>query len=158
MSGKQAAQVSVEPTEIDRPSSSQVFNDVITHTNSSIIDLYAVGGEDNTWVSLKEKEVPFLHWLRLHGPQGEVIRVNTLFDGGAMVGAMCSSVFKKVKHCLHGQTRPSGQLLCMANSVVIQSQAVWKGMLELNGVHADGEFEVFDSGRGWTFLFGKPLL
>ena len=31
-------------------------------------------------------------------------------------------------------------------------------MLELSGVCMDGEFEFFDSSRGWTFLFGKPLL
>jgi len=158
MNGKRAAQVSVEPTEIDRPSSSEVLDDEYMHVNPSVIDLYAVGEEDNSWVSLKEKEVLFTHWLWLHGPKGEVVRVNALFDGGAMVGAMCSSIFKMVKHQLHGQTRPSDWLLCMANGIIIRSQAVWKGTLELSSVHVDGEFEVFDSGRGWTFLFGKPLL
>ena len=111
MNGERAAQVSVEPTEIDRPSSSEVLDDVHTHANLSVIDLYTVGEEDNTWVSLKEKEVPFMHWLWLHGPQGEVVRVNALFDGGAMVGVMCSSVFEKIKHRLRGQTKPSGRLL-----------------------------------------------
>lgn len=158
MNGKRAAQVSVEPTKINCPSSSEVLDDVHTHMNLSVIDLYTVGEEDDTWVSLKEKEVPFMHWLWLHGPRGEVVRVNPLFDGGAMVGAMCSSVFEKIKHRLHGQTKPSGQLLQMANSIVIQSQAVWEGTLQLKGVRMDGEFEVFDSGGGWTFLFGKPLL
>ena len=158
MNGERAAQVSVEPTEIDWPSSSEVLDDVHMHANLSVIGLYAVGEEDDTWVSLKEKEVPFMHWLWLHGPQGEVVRVNALFDGGAMVGVMCSSVFEKIKHRLRSQTKPSGRLLRMANSTVIQSQAVWKGTLELSGVRMDGEFEVFDSGGGWTFLFGKPLL
>jgi len=46
----------------------------------------------------------------------------------------------------------------MANRIIIQSQAVWKGMLELKGIHIEGEFEVFNSGGGWKFLFGKPLL
>ena len=111
MNGKQAAQVSVEPTKIDCPTSSEVLNDVHTWANLSVIDLYAVGQEDDTWVSLKEKEVPFMHWLWLHGPQCKLVRVNTLFDGGAMVGAMCSSVFKNIKHQLCDQTKPSGQLL-----------------------------------------------
>ena len=109
-------------------------------------------------MSLKKKEVPFMHWLWLHGPQGEVVRVNALFDGGAMVGAMCLSIFEKVKHCFHSQAKPSSQLLRMANGIIIQLQAVWKGMLELKGIHIEGEFEVFDSGGGWKFLFGKPLL
>ena len=152
------AQILVEHTEIDRPNSSASFNDIYTHTNSSVIDLYSVGDEDKGWMSLKEKEVPFMHWIWLHGPQGEVVRVNALFDGGAMVVAMCSSIFDKVKHCLHSQAKPSSRLLRMANRIAIQSQAVWKGMLELKGVCMEGEFEVFDSGRGWKFLFGKPLL
>ena len=46
----------------------------------------------------------------------------------------------------------------MANGIVIKSQAVWKGTLELKGIHMEGEFEVFDCGRGWKFLFGKLLL
>lgn len=99
-----------------------------------------------------------MHWIWPHGPQGEVARVNALFDGGAMVGAICSSIFDKVKHCLHGQAKPSSRLLQMANGIVIQSQAVWKGTLELKGICMEGEFEVFDSGGGWTFLFRKPLL
>ena len=99
-----------------------------------------------------------MHWIWLHRPQGEVVRVNVLFDGGAMVGAMCSSVFDKVKHRLHGQAKPSSRLLRMSNGIVIQSKAVLKGMLELKGICMEGEFEVFDSGGGWKFLFGKPLL
>jgi len=35
---------------------------------------------------------------------------------------------------------------------------MWKGVLELGGIQAEGEFEIFDSGGGWEFLFGKPLL
>jgi len=99
-----------------------------------------------------------MHWLWLHGPQGEVVRVNALFDRGAMVRAMCSLIFEKVKHHFHGQAKPSSQLLRMVNGIVIQSQAVWKGMLELKGIHIEGEFKVFNSGGGWKFLFGKPLL
>ena len=80
--------------EIDCPNSSESINDVYTRANSSVVDLYSVGEEDKTWGSLKEKEVPFMHWLLLHGPRGKVVRVNALFDGGAMVGAMCASVFE----------------------------------------------------------------
>ena len=152
------APVSVVPTGIDRPSSSESFDDVHTHTNSSVLDLYSVGEENDIWASFKKKERPFTHWLWIHGPQGEVVRVNALFNGRVMVGEMCSSVFKKIKHRLHGQAKPSGQLLRMANGTVVQSQAIWKGTLELKGIRVEGEFEVFDSGGGWTFLFGKPLL
>ena len=62
--------------------------------NVNLIDLYSVGH-----VSVLEQhkaggdEVPFKQMLQLKGPQGEVIRVSALFDGGAMVGAMCLSIF-----------------------------------------------------------------
>ncbi|KAG1776196.1 hypothetical protein EV702DRAFT_1198505 [Suillus placidus] len=46
----------------------------------------------------------------------------------------------------------------MANGVVVPLKAVWKGEITIAGVKAEGEFEVFDSGGGWRFLFGKPLL
>jgi len=71
-----------------------------------------------------------------------------------MVGAMCTTFFTKIQHQLHGQTKPSGRQLRMVNGVVVPSKAVWKGMLELGGLQAEGEFEVFDSGGGWEFLLG----
>ena len=75
-----------------------------------------------------------------------------------MVGAMCASVFKKSEHRLWGQTKPSNRRLRMANGSIVHSQAVWNGVLELGGIRAKAEFEVFDSGGSWEFLFGKPLL
>ena len=110
------------------------------------------------WETLSQREVPFTHWLLLHGPRGEIVRVKALFDGGAMVGAMCKSFFKKIQHRLKGQTRPSNRRLRVANGVIVPSHAVWSGVLELGGLRAQGEFEIFDSGGGWEFLFGKPLL
>jgi len=108
VSGKRAAPNPGEPVGVGRPSSQHSFSDVYTACNKSqFIDLYAVGDKDNTWETLKQKEAPFMHWLLLHGPQGEKVRVEALFDGGAMVGAMCTSFFKKVQHRLHGQTKPS---------------------------------------------------
>ncbi|KAJ7304812.1 hypothetical protein DFH08DRAFT_976412 [Mycena albidolilacea] len=45
----------------------------------------------------------------------------------------------------------------MASGQVMESEAMWEGMVEVEGVQAQGVFEVFDSGGGWEFLFGKPL-
>jgi transposase InsO family protein len=70
---------------------------------------------------------------------------------------MSSAMFKKVKHRL-GSSTPSSQLLRIANGVVIQSEARWKGEVEVGGVKAEVVFEVFDSGGKWDFLFGKTLL
>ena len=46
----------------------------------------------------------------------------------------------------------------MANGIIVPLQGVWKGVLELGGLRSVGEFEVFESGGSWEFLFGKPLL
>ncbi|KIJ93200.1 hypothetical protein K443DRAFT_61579, partial [Laccaria amethystina LaAM-08-1] len=70
----------------------------------------------------------------------------------------CASFFKKIQHRLDGQTKPSNRRLRVANGVIVPSQAMWSGVLELGGLRAEGEFEIFDSGGGWEFLFGKPLL
>jgi len=56
MNGKQAAQVSVEPTEIDCPSSSEVLDDVYMHANPSVIDLYTVGRRTTHGYLLRKKK------------------------------------------------------------------------------------------------------
>jgi transposase InsO family protein len=123
-----------------------------------MINLYSVAHEEvtremcNTGV-----EVPFQHTLLLLGPQGEIVRVAALFDGCAMVAAMCISVFEKVKHRL-GEWKKSERRLRMGNGMIVPSLAVWKGRMKLGGVTIEGEFEVFDSGGSWAFLLGKPLL
>jgi hypothetical protein len=46
----------------------------------------------------------------------------------------------------------------MANGNIVSADAKWSGTIEINGIRAKGDFEVFNSGGGWAFLFGKPLL
>ncbi|THV01571.1 hypothetical protein K435DRAFT_615892, partial [Dendrothele bispora CBS 962.96] len=70
---------------------------------------------------------------------------------------MDTSVFDKIKHKLNGWG-PSSKRLRMANNVVVPSMARWKGVVILEGIRVPGEFEVFESGGAWEFLFGKPLL
>ena len=127
--------------------------------NTEIVDLYEVGHEKVTRniCSSGKTEIPFAHQIKIHGPQGEIVRLSALFDGAAMVAAMCTSLFTKVKHRL-GTWYPSQKLLRMANGSLVPSQARWEGTIELKSVAITGSFEVFDSGGSWAFLFGKPLL
>jgi hypothetical protein len=123
-----------------------------------IIDLYMVGHVTTTEQQVEAKEiVPFLHQVLLEGLRGEIVRVRALFNNGAMVGAMCVSVFDKVKHRLHNWSQ-SKRPLDMANGNIVNLLAKWSGMIEIKGIRAKGEFEVFNSGGGWGFLFGKPML
>ncbi|KAJ7129966.1 hypothetical protein C8R43DRAFT_1133938 [Mycena crocata] len=45
----------------------------------------------------------------------------------------------------------------MASGQLIPSERMWEGTLEVGGLMQTGIFEVFNSGGGWPFLFGKPL-
>jgi len=101
--------------------------------------------------------VPFIHTIKLEGPRGEVVRVRGLFDEGALVNAMCSTVFEKVKKWL-GHGIVSNRRLRMANGSVMASDACWTGYACLGDARTRVSFEVFDSGGNWAFLFGKPSL
>ena len=46
------------------------------------------------------KTVPFIHMITLKNPDGTEVCVQALFNNGTMTGAMCSSVFKTIKHNL----------------------------------------------------------
>ena len=61
-----------------------------------IVDLYAMGAKVNK--KGKSTTKPFIHQIRLHGPQGEVVRVWATFDEGALIEAMSTASFEKVKH------------------------------------------------------------
>jgi hypothetical protein len=130
---------------------------IAPHMN--IVDLYEVGHKTITRAICNDAatEIPFAHQIKIHGLQGEVVRLPALFDGAAMVAAMCTSLFNLVKHRL-GSWQPSQKLLRMANGTIVPSQARWEGAIQLVNVTIRGSFEVFDSGGSWAFLLGKPLL
>ena len=62
--------------------------------NMNLIDLYLVGHMSvlEQWKAGKD-EVLFKQLLQLKGPQGEIVCISALFNGRAMVRAMCTSVF-----------------------------------------------------------------
>ncbi|KAJ7931130.1 hypothetical protein B0H13DRAFT_858070 [Mycena leptocephala] len=69
---------------------------------------------------------------------------------------MDSMVWGKNKHRL-GEMLPSCKKLRMANGAIVPSEGAWEGAITVEGVRREGRFEIFDSGGGWSFLFGKPL-
>ena len=126
-----------------------------TDVEYMVIDLYAVRPESH---EIQKKGIkPFIHQVKLHGPGNERIQVWGLFDNGAMVDAMSTTMYSQVKHAL----APLGRLtrhLQMANGSIVNPVGCWKGTVELGGATVTGSFEVFDSGGGWDFLFGKRLM
>ena len=89
-------------------------SDVTTTSNDEVVDLYSMTPDEH----MNARERPFVHHLLLHTTKGEITRVKALFDGGAMVGAMCASFFHRVKHRL-GSWEPSLCRLQMANGVIV---------------------------------------
>jgi hypothetical protein len=109
-----------------------------TEPNDNIVDLYSVGHEEVTRAMCDAgTEVPFQHTLQLLSPQGETVRVSALFDGCAMVSAMCTTVFERVKHRL-GKWSKSTRQLRMGNGTIVPSLAVWRGQMRIKDVTVEG--------------------
>jgi hypothetical protein len=69
-----------------------------TPTEMQIVDLYTVGSEEPEELEINPlPEVPFMHSIAL---KGGIVCIWGVFDSGAMVNAMCSSVYKIIKHKL----------------------------------------------------------
>lgn len=117
-----------------------------------VLDIYGIGSDNRL-----RKSTPFVHGVELQGPKGEVVRIRSVFDNGAMVNAIDSDVFAQVKGRLSAP-RPSDLWLRMADGRIVPSEGVWSGTITVMGAKGCGEFEIFRSGNAWALLFGKPLL
>lgn len=103
-------------------------------------------------------EFPFIHTIEIKSKHNsDTTKVKALFDSGAMVSAMCSSVFSQHQH-LRDQLKPSTRILRVANGATVRSEGTWYGFVAVGPVIIETEFEVFPSGGAWSFLLGKPLL
>ena len=85
------------------------------------------------------------------------MHIRGLFDNGAMINAICSSIYRKFSYIL-GHIRPSTKVLRMADGSRVKSHGQWVGSVGLGGRTVRAAFEIFPSGKGWSLLFGKPLL
>ena len=117
--------------------------------------MFSIGASKNKGETKETK--PFIHQVRFHGPQGEVVRAWANINDSAMKEVMSATMFNKVKHRL-GMPLPLSQLLQIANGAIIQSEARWEVNVEVNGVSVGVAFEVFNSAGKWDVLFGKTLL
>ncbi|KAI6020903.1 hypothetical protein BKA83DRAFT_116441, partial [Pisolithus microcarpus] len=125
--------------------------------NSYAFDIYTTTAQTGDTKTLKRKAVPFVHNIAVKSTNGELVRVRALFDDGAMVNAMCTTVFDTIKHRLRGWTT-NCQTLRMANGTIIPAVAQWTGTVCVDNAEVQATFIVFNSGGGWAFLLGKPLL
>ena len=134
--------------------STTTVSNVPENSESNILSLFKLGMENK---KQKSKTKPFIHQVKFHGSQGRKAEMQAHIDNGAMKEAMSTTTFKKNKHEL-GEAKPSEQLLRLADGKIIKSEGKWEGEIEVNGIKAQVEFEIFDSGGKWDFLFGKTLL
>jgi hypothetical protein len=95
----------------------------LPYNTTKVVDLYSAGHLQTLKTQLESGEsVPFMHQIILHGLQGELVRVKALFDDGAMVGVMCTSIFHQIKHQLHNWMT-SDKKLRMADGNFVESTA-----------------------------------
>ncbi|KAK6969506.1 hypothetical protein R3P38DRAFT_2586870, partial [Favolaschia claudopus] len=118
-----------------------------------VFDLYGVGAKARE----VGNSVPFIQHVELGGPRGEIVRMRSVIDDGAMVSAIDADVYEKIKHRL-APLRSSARILRMADGRLTPSVGMWSGDVTLGGRTRRGCFEVFNSGGAWALLFGKPLL
>ena len=119
---------------------------------SIIVDLYSMESEDK-----RRNSEPFQHTIELHGPQGEIVRIKSTFDDGAMVNAVDLAVHQKSKHRLKPLER-SSRILRMADGRLVPSVGIWSGEITIGNTTVEDTFKIFDSKGAWLALFGKPLL
>ena len=127
-------------------------NMYLAKAQSIIVDLYGMESEDE-----QRNSQPFLHTIELHGPQGEIVRIKSTFDDGAMVNAVDLSVYQKSEHRLKPLDK-SNRILRMADGRLVPSAGIWNGEVTVGNITWGDTFEVFDSKGAWLALFGKPLL
>ena len=122
-----------------------------------LVDLYTVGSEEPEEFGINPlPEVPFVHGIAVNGPRGSIVHIRGVFDSGAMVNVMCSTVYDEIKHRL-SPLQPSSQRLRMVNGSIIHSKGQWAGQISLGKTTVACSFEVFPSGGSWGFLVGKPM-
>jgi hypothetical protein len=122
-------------------------------SNNNCVDLCVIGGTP----SEEEPTNPFVHPVELRGEAGDMVKIDGLFNDGAMVNSICEKIFALMKYAL-GELAASKKALRMADGTIVPSQGRWSGEVSLGGQTANGSFEIFPSGGGWLLLFGKPLL
>lgn len=73
----------------------------IPSTKIRTVDLYTVGSEEPDEFKISPlPEVPFIHRIAINRLKGSIVQVRGVFDSGAMVNTMCSTVYDSLKHRL----------------------------------------------------------
>ena len=145
-----------DDTDVTETSINDTLPESPVHTineppESDLVILYSVTPNSEA------DEQPFTHEATLMDEFGHLITVKGLFDDGAMIGAMSTTLFRRIRNKLQGW-HASTKYLRMANGVTEPATSSWKGRLQINTITIDVTLQVFDSGGNWDLLIGKPLL
>ncbi|THU97913.1 hypothetical protein K435DRAFT_661880, partial [Dendrothele bispora CBS 962.96] len=120
--------------------------------NEDVIEVHTVQSV------LSRTSQPFRTTVKLiDNDRKETEFINAIVDDGAMVAAIDTGLYEKLRKKIDGWGR-STRRMRMANGELVLAEATWTGKVQLKGLEVDGSFEVFDSGGSWQLLFGKPLL
>ncbi|KAG6818870.1 hypothetical protein H0H93_000737 [Arthromyces matolae] len=134
-------------------SSTSCAPNVLSATEYIVLDLYETRDKDER---AKGGVVPFYHELELKHNDGSLWTWGH-FDDGAMVDAISVTLWEKLRAST-SPLEPTSRRLRMANGSIVTPLGCWRGIIRLAGIEALVSLEVFDSGGGWEFLFGKNLM
>jgi len=95
-------------------------------SNNNCVDLCVIGGIP----SEEEPTNPFVHPVELRGEAGGMVKIEGLFDDGAMVNSISEKIFALVKDAL-GELAASEKALRMADGTIVPSRGRWSGEVTL---------------------------
>lgn len=110
-----------------------------------------------TLQTASEKAAPFLQRIQLQGPKNEIVRATGQVDDGAMRNCISKLRWDRYGHCLE-PLQPLSTVIRVANDAIIKSMGIWEGTVTVGGVEACSKFEVFDCGKAFDVILGKPWL
>ncbi|KAF5325504.1 hypothetical protein D9619_009518 [Psilocybe cf. subviscida] len=104
-----------------------------------------------------EKAALFLQHIQLQGPKNEIVQATGQVDNGAMHNCISKLQWDRYGHCLE-PLQPLSTIIRVANDAIIKSMGIWEGTVTVGGVEACSKFEVFNCGKAFDVILGKPWL
>jgi hypothetical protein len=100
---------------------------------------------------------PFRQRIQLCGPSRCPVRATAQVDDGAMRNCIGLHIWNSYGHCL-GTLTPTTLRVSVANNQSIVCAGLWSGEVNIGGTKSYTHFVVFDCGKAFDVILGKPWL
>ncbi|KZP09306.1 hypothetical protein FIBSPDRAFT_760125, partial [Athelia psychrophila] len=100
---------------------------------------------------------PFRQRIQLLGPKDYAVRSTAQVDNGAMRNCIGLHIWNAYGICL-GNLTPTTTSVTVANNQAVHCVGTWSGTVRIGGTESHTHFLVFDCGRAFDIILGKPWL